>query len=113
MMGRLGRISVLLFSSFLLLFSVVAMAGLDASKSLRLLGQVEITSAGVQFGVESHGCTQAKHFRAEIRDHRLTLVRTRSDFCRRMPFRVRVTVPITRMDAGDSEPFYLVNPIQN
>ena len=53
--------------------------------------------ASVNAGVISTGCTLAEHFTVEheVRDNAcyLTLVRTKPDYCRRVPFVIDVSVP--------------------
>ena len=61
------------------------------------VGAIEFNGSVIAASVISTGCTLQEHFKVEheVQDGacRVTLVRTKSDFCRRAPFLIDVEVP--------------------
>lgn len=101
------KIRCLSFLTLLLLLASQA----QADSPLPALHSLSVQQDKIIFEVTSHGCSKDADFKLRVEDGpRITLLRTRPDFCKRMPVVFRVER--SRSDTGLSlqTPFTVSNP---
>ena len=84
-------------------------------KPIEPVGQISYEEGNVSATVVSTGCTASEHFEvtSELRDSScyITLVRTKPDYCRRVPFAVNVSIEWEPTASCETAPLVFTNPI--
>ena len=98
----------------------------DDSDSLEIEGQAEpllgllYSSEGLEFQVQSAGCTEKSHFVVQRLSpegqisSQLLLIREVPDYCDAyVPFGARISYSYEELDLEEDEPFTVLNPLSN